>query len=141
MAAPEQVGIQTELELIQLRKQVDKALGEKADQLPEYPVFAPAPTLLHVEQLRWVNQAFALLNGDDSTKNEQDDEGEEQGSEDKTPPGEPDTASVEPETGEEVETEEDDAEEEDEDESEDAPEAGPEAEPAKATTRRRATNK
>lgn len=119
MAAPEQVGIQTELELIQLRKQVDKALGEKADQLPEYPVFAPDPTLLPVEQLRWVNQAFTLLLGDDSTKKEDSDEGKEQGPEDTTPPGEPDTTSVEPKTEEKVETE---------------------AQSASTTTRRRATN-
>ena len=136
MAAPEQVGIMQEVELQRLKGLVEQALGSEADQLPDYPVYYFDPTLLHVEQLRWVNHALTMIVDPESLH-----EGQEQGEESTDDSGEPDVASEESEStetdGEAPEDTDEDAPAESQDEPGETEPAKPGEVPAKATPKRR----
>ncbi len=136
MAAPEQVGIAQEVELQRLAELIKQALGEEVGQLPDYPTYYFDPTLLHVEQLRWVNQALTMIVDPESLH-----EGQEQGEESTDDSGEPDVTSEESEStetdGEAPEDTDEDAPAESQDEPGETEPAKPGEVPAKATPKRR----
>lgn len=115
MAAPEQVGIATELELNRLQETIQQALGEQAEELPPYPTYYFDPTLLHVEQLRWMNHALGLIVEQSAEgQSTREDDSESQNGPSVTPETSEDTSDEGLESAEEAEQEPEVVEEEEE---------------------------